>query len=606
MRPISYFVGAIALVAGCSGNIDYRDYAQSQDPLLQGWDPSEVVRWYESSQGSRLIPLAWLQALEQPNSSQPFLTDKFMAEFRYDQRDVVYTGRTLQKLRLPRGFALDESDDSEFSEAQTKLRWKRGQSPNEPWVGMTCAACHTSEITYRGDSLIVQGGPSMADFQSFIVNLNKALAETLSDTAKFERFANRVLRGTPDQSDRDMLKNALGVRVEWVGKLEQLNETSSRYGFGRLDAVGNILNKVALITGAPNPTPNPSNAPVSYPFLWNVPQHDKLQWNGMAGKTKLGFFGSGLDVGALGRNTGEVIGVFAEVQVRRSPGLHGYISSVNVKNLNGLEYMLERLKPPAWPSDVFGQPDKEKVAAGQKLFTSLGCAGCHTVLDRNDLHTPIVAKMIRLKPEMAGEVGIGTDPMMACNALVSKSDTGKMEGAKNLNDPPLGPNEPVRNMLPIVILEVLLNKKADVVGDVVSGFFGAKKLPTPLGPFAVDGIPGRLGECDREPSRVELAYKARPLNGIWATAPYLHNGSVPTLYDLLLPPARRPKIFYVGSKEFDPKHVGFIKGKMEENSFLFDTNLIGNSKEGHDYGVGKLDANDGKDRENLLEYMKTL
>ncbi len=53
-----------------------------------------------------------------------------------------------------------------------------------------------------------------------------------------------------------------------------------------------------------------------------------------------------------------------------------------------------------------------------------------------------------------------------------------------------------------------------------------------------------------------LKYKARELSGIWATAPYLHNGSVPSLYELLLPADQRSKRFYVGNAEFDPKHVG--------------------------------------------------
>jgi hypothetical protein len=53
-------------------------------------------------------------------------------------------------------------------------------------------------------------------------------------------------------------------------------------------------------------------------------------------------------------------------------------------------------------------------------------------------------------------------------------------------------------------------------------------------------------------------YAARPLYGIWAAAPYLHNGSVPTLYDLLLPPAQRPKTFALGGRDYDPVKVGFV------------------------------------------------
>ncbi|MFP6762192.1 MAG: hypothetical protein VB858_01200, partial [Planctomycetaceae bacterium] len=52
-------------------------------------------------------------------------------------------------------------------------------------------------------------------------------------------------------------------------------------------------------------------------------------------------------------------------------------------------------------------------------------------------------------------------------------------------------------------------------------------------------------------------YPARPLAGVWSTAPFLHNGSVPTIYHLLLPADQRPRTFYVGSREFDPEKLGF-------------------------------------------------
>src|SRR6185295_17947436 len=153
-------------------------------------------------------------------------------------------------------------------------------------------------------------------------------------------------------------------------RLARLNKTDLRDGFGRLDAVGHILNKVALINGASDPRANPSDAPVSYPFLWNVPQHDRVQWNGMAANRRLGE--TGLDVGALGRNTGEVIGVFADVQARPHAGLQGYISSANVDNLSGLENMLGKLKPPAWPEKLFDGDLDEKARAERKKAVDRG------------------------------------------------------------------------------------------------------------------------------------------------------------------------------------------------------------------------------------------
>ena len=59
-------------------------------------------------------------------------------------------------------------------------------------------------------------------------------------------------------------------------------------------------------------------------------------------------------------------------------------------------------------------------------------------------------------------------------------------------------------------------------------------------------------DAARQAVAANLGYRARPLDGVWAAAPYLHNGSIPTLYDLLSPPASRTKRFYVGGREFDP------------------------------------------------------
>ena len=99
------------------------------------------------------------------------------------------------------------------------------------------------------------------------------------------------------------------------------------------------------------------------------------------------------------------------------------------------------------------------------------------------------------------------------------------------------------------------------------------------------------------------------MTGIWATAPYLHNGSVPTLYDLLLPPADRPKEFYLGSRRYDAEKVGYVTTKVAEDDFLFQTRdsagrmIDGNSNAGHDYGNAELSH---EDRMALVEYMKGL
>ena len=67
---------------------------------------------------------------------------------------------------------------------------------------------------------------------------------------------------------------------------------------------------------------------------------------------------------------------------------------------------------------------------------------------------------------------------------------------------------------------------------------------------------------------------------VWATAPFLHNGSVPTLYDLLSPVAERPKKFWLGSLDFDPAKLGYASHR-QTGLFALDTSLKGNSNAGH-------------------------
>ena len=95
-----------------------------------------------------------------------------------------------------------------------------------------------------------------------------------------------------------------------------------------------------------------------------------------------------------------------------------------------------------------------------------------------------------------------------------------------------------------------------------------------------------------------------PLEGVWLRGPYLHNGSVPTLADLLEAPTSRPKIFYRGYDVLEPLKVGFVStGPAAEHAgFRYDTSVAGNSNAGHLWGT-QLPA---EEKRAMVEYMKTL
>jgi len=598
MRSVGIVLGVLSLLSGSA-------CAQpgASDLLDQNWNAAQKRAWHGGTQGSRLVPWAWLDALEQPDGTGRFLDPGYFQRFRY------LAGADGD---LPLGFALDDQKDDALS--FTHVRWKAGQSDKEKWVGMTCAACHTAQITYQQHVIQVEGAPTRADFQSFMEAFDKALTQTRDDGARFERFAAKVLAGSDDAANRTMLKDAFAKWLDFHLAAENRNQVAIRYGYGRLDAFGRIFNRVVAIA-SPSSKGNPADAPVSYPFLWNVPQHDKVQWNGIASNVAVGGVGGQpFDFGALGRNTAEVIGVFADIQASPNAGLHGFVSSTDVAQLNRLELLLTKLRPPRWPAEIFGATDDALAARGKVLFEAR-CATCHQHLDRTDLATRFQVEMSPLRPTAAEPAPIGTDIWMACNAYADVSSTGKLKGvrAKYVTGTPLAAEAPLTDMLTAMALGALIGKKVEIAESAAQNFFGLQRLPEVVTrAFTVEAVTNPRDtlrqRCTTETSPL-LAYKGRPLTGIWATAPYLHNGSVPTLDDLLLPPSQRPKQFYVGTREFDPVKVGFVTAQSADNDFLFRTEdasgnpLDGNSSAGHDYGNAGFTPDD---RKALVEYMKTL
>ncbi len=101
-----------------------------------------------------------------------------------------------------------------------------------------------------------------------------------------------------------------------------------------------------------------------------------------------------------------------------------------------------------------------------------------------------------------------------------------------------------------------------------------------------------------------IGYVAQFLDGIWLRAPYLHNGSVPSLKDMLKPPSQRPQAFWRGYDVYDPANMGFISQgpEAERAGTKYDTTLRGNGNMGHDFGTGLPE----EDKNALIEYLKTL
>lgn len=573
-------LATLAMSAACNDKSSPERSASTQD-----WSAAQVAAWSQGTQGSRLIPYDWWKALEQADSDRPFANVESLARFGLQPMD-----------RLAVGIVLDRQDDADLS--RTKLRWFAGQSSQELWVGLNCAACHTGHISYKGSSFTVNGGPSLFNYEAFVGMLDAAMIATRDNPAKWSRFAGRVLADRNSPENQGLLRAAVDQFIARQRRASALNSSGQRFGPGRIDMFGHIFNAVQLVLNDSEPIAAPMDAPVSYPFLWDAYRQTQWQYDGIARPSHLDL-GAGrfFEVGAAGRDVGEMIGAFGEVVVPDRLNNGRWSTSLIADSLTSVNVLVRQLTPPKWPSQ-FGRLDQARIDAGRNLYRTRGCIGCHALVEPGA--DAIEARMI---PLIANNPN-NTDPARACFVARYLGRSGRLLGrpSRFLSGPPIREMESGTVLLSSVVTGALSSKLGNAYAAALSTAVASERETDPKGAKSSDGN-DQTGVCSGR-TTVPLAYKARPLNGIWATGPFLHNGSVPTLYDLLLPAARRPARFFVGTREYDPAKVGYVSDPgAPGNGFLFDTRVAGNSNQGHDFRVGELTDSD---RLALLEYLKSL
>lgn len=553
--------------------------AKAPEVLDQGWGAEEREEFWFTPQGTLLLPYDWFLGLERADGTELMRSARSMDSYRHIPMPP-------SKLN-PDGLALGFTKD-------------RDRRTGESYLGLTCAACHTAKLELGQHVVLIDGGPTLADFKLFLHDLRLALQATHDDAEKLERFAQRVQAPTAPAAVAP-LKAQLREQIAKLGRIETHDATPVRYGFARLDAFGAILNNVAANGLGVAENAAPPNAPVSFPFVWDTPQSDRVQWNGAARNIPL--------VGALIRNVGEVLGVFGGLDLQRRPsGLSlGYDNSVDLKNLGKLENLLKGLWSPAWDAKYLPAIDTARAERGAAIFADK-CASCHALLDSRNPARSVKAVMTPVPT-------VGTDPTMAKNYLERRAKTGPLKGKRLMvvAGPKLEAEARTFEIVINAVSGVLLRHPLEAIKVGIEdakknrqlGAAGFEPKPVPAEDKKARGmLKAALRSYVRELQAFDAetySYKARPLNGIWATAPYLHNGSVPNLWALLQPAHQRPAKFWVGSRRFDPKRVG-LESVAEGDNFEFDTSLVGNSNAGHSWGTQLAVA----DKWSLLEYLKTL
>ncbi|MEE4187188.1 MAG: di-heme-cytochrome C peroxidase [Roseobacter sp.] len=515
----------------------------------QGWDDTLRNLFYHTPQGSHMMPADIFAALEQPGGGGRFGDPEYLANFGFIATDGP---SELNPEGYPIGFAVQRDVNQ---------------------VGLTCAACHTAEVEVNGERIRIDGAPAYLDFDSFYQTLAGTVSTTLVSPALFARFAANF--GATDPEAQEALQKRLAAFNIRLTADAVVRRPALASGFGRVDALTQIVNALAVTDQSAPQNLFPVAAPTSYPPLWLTPDLEFVQWVPIAASP-------------IVRNGGQVLGVFGHSNMQPDAGADAFASSMLLLELQELEEWLKDLKPPQWDETRMGPIDIELRDRGAEIFKA-NCAGCHNMAPykRTD-------PAVNYFGETFIEIGrtdfrkVGTDPTYVLNLLTrqveTNATTAQIVGGEPVVSGPLFFGATVQANVGRAIQEAGLTTDEIFA---LNGMRYTKGLDNQPVPYAPQMPPSYL--------------KASPLAGVWATGPYLHNGSVPTIYELLSPVEDRRAVFWTGGRTLDLRRLGYDSGDAL-GRFRFDTSLAGNGNGGHEFPANGLSHND---RMAVIEYLKS-
>jgi len=518
--------------------------------------------FYHLSEGSEVIPLAVLQSLERARTPQDRSGEGLVAFMDNLARyGFIPDGKhALNPAGLPVGMTV-----------------ARSHLTNRVMVGFNCTTCHVGELWRNGRRVRIDGGPNMLRLNDLFADLKAELDATLSASdGRRERFLVDLARHRRENDatfpgDRTLAERVrdLATDIElaqaFVAYLKAMPtlkaQSVTQNGYGRADAFGVARN---LLFGKNEENLRPQNAPASFPHMWGIETTAWLQW------------GANMN-SVMERNIGQSLGVGAVFDPDT------FASTSRLDHLNTLEHLVYKLTRPEWPADVFGPIDETKAARGRDLYDRQ-CANCH---EKPFAVTPsglVVYQLFTLKET-------GVSPLVA----------------QNFDDTVIVDGKTVR--FAAAAFTALENLKRQyyaanhITEQTQAEWEGRDRRPPPQWRAAMRST---LADADKYPdSRGGRVYPAKPLAGIWATAPYLNNGSVANMWDLLTPPNARPKSFSLGSREYDVEKLGYRTTPdpaAPAPAWELRTSETGNSNGGHVYGTNLSD----EDKWALIEFMKKL
>ena len=639
----------LLIVAG--GIVTYLFYGRLPAPVAaydvvwldQGWTEDQREKYYQTDQGTLIMPYSWFMSLELPPNFTN-LADNYQL---FRSNDNVSRYRLIPDPRPkynPEGLPIGVTKTTVPDDL---LDISLGE---KEWLSFSCAACHTGQLTYKGLAIRIDGMPAMWDFSYFSQNMTGALAATRALPTKFDRFAARVLEreAKPNtREERDKLKQKIDEYARWPLIADAIRAIRDKTyttveGPGRTDALGRGGNGQFTILDPTNM--RKSSGPVSFPPVWYTHDYDWVQSTTAIEQP-------------LGRNVTESWGVNVIVDITNQDQSKLFRSTHPMFNLFWIETLISVLEHPHWPDKIFGPIDEKLAERGRYLYEEAVwenprkpkdelwcggdgqpacnedrianqkgyCARCHSpvrqpvppgttscdpLTDANCKSNPPLWQIPLYKLDV-----LGTDPNDAkeFNAKVGTMSPGNGTFRVAFGQSPYADKTKsnlgfgIGNGLQFVTTNVMdwWFKRND---GLMAEWVKAGVFPNiPLGRRTMEGFRANS-------FRAPLAYPARPMAGYWATAPYLHNHSILNMYELLSPVSERASTFYIGNTEFVPEKLGFESGWFERG-FKFDSTLPGNSNAGHEFSyrsgeqlkpgvIGPLLSLD--DRRAIVEYMKKI
>jgi len=597
--------GAVAAFAalGSLGSCGSSEQVRAGPPephwLEQNWTPEIRAAYHHASQGTLTLPIPtnWFMALERADGRGLLSDSAYLDTFGF----IASPRGPDNPLGLPIGLTRTQAEDP------------RNGRPLDR-IGFTCAACHTGRIEHDGNTIVIDGAPALTNLGEFREQIGESLKRTLR-LSVFNGFADRVVGPGDTLARRQARRRLYAALVITAGKglvavLQKPDDDRSiEEGFGRLDAINRIGNQVFGDGMQLRRNLVPMTAPVAYPHIWDTSWFDWVQYNGSIQQPMVRNAGEAMGVGAVVNYThGHSPRFTSTIPVRM---LHDAIESRLAGRQPTQANGFTGLRSPAWPENLLGAIDRPLADRGAVLYRE-NCQSCHLpapntpefwtsgawrpLTPADPLDPP---DQLYLRLNVIPVSRVGTDPAMA-QGMADRTVWVPVSLGLTCPAGATCPTSPDRALRRFGFGDAL----GQLVELVANRWYDANNVPLAERRRLNGNRPNGL--------RTPIAYKARPLNGIWATAPFLHNGSVPTLWALLSPYGERPPSFQLGNRQFDPQNVGYVNG----GAFTLNTALAGNRNTGHLFEgpPGNIQRPSGTigralspdERRALIEYLKTL